>query len=66
MNGLEPTIKADCPKCGNTMTSDGENVGIGYVYPPFHCECGYSDLCAYENAEKCKICTEYKSCYRTK
>lgn len=34
------------------------------VCPPFHCECGWSEMCVFENKEGCKKCDQYEKCYR--
>lgn len=64
MSVYEPIIKDTCPKCENEIYSEGINNGVGYVYPPFHCECGWSEMCAFENKEDCKRCDQYEKCYK--
>jgi hypothetical protein len=61
---MEPVITKPCPKCNSTMYSEGVNNGIGYYYPPFHCDCGYSDRCEYEG-ENCNRCDQYERCFTT-
>lgn len=64
MSIYDAVIEDTCPKCGNTMYSEGVNNGIGYVYPPFHCECGWSEMCPYEDINSCKKCDQYEFCFR--
>jgi len=60
---MEPTIYCECPNCKGQAYSEGVNVGVGYMYPPFHCDCGWSDRCHLWNTENCsKKCTEYDVC----
>lgn len=63
MSIYEPILKDNCPKCGGEVYSEGVNNGVGYVYPPLHCECGWSEMCSYANKEDCKICNQYEKCY---
>ena len=64
-NTCERVIKKICPKCGETIYSEGIDNGIGYVYPPFHCdECGWVERCGYEKIGNCNKCDQYKYCYR--
>lgn len=58
-------IKKTCPKCGEIMYSEGINNGIGYCHPPFHCECGWSEMCGYQDKDVCEECGQYEFCYRT-
>ena len=62
---MDRVIYEKC-KCGVTMQSEGVSVGIGYVYPPFHCDsCGYTEKCdLYGELDNCKKCTEYERCYK--
>lgn len=64
-NIYNKVIKKTCPKCGETMYSEGINNGIGYYHPPFHCECGWSEMCGYQDKDVCKKCDQYEFCYRT-
>lgn len=61
---MEPYITEKCPKCGGVAYADGINNGIGYVYEPLHCFCGWSEMCAYQDKETCKVCDQYERCYR--
>lgn len=63
---MKPYIEEKCPRCGGTAYADGVDNGIGYVYPPLHCDCGWSERCSYENDEDCKKCDQYELCHRTK
>lgn len=57
-------IEDICPECGTKVYSEGVHNGVGYVYPPFHCDCGWSEMCAYQDIENCKKCDQYEMCYR--
>lgn len=63
MSVYDSVIKDICPKCGNTMYSEGVNNGVGYIHPPFHCECGYSEMCGFADKKTCKRCNQYDCCY---
>lgn len=52
-----------CPRCGKKAYSEGIDNEIGYIYPPFHCDYGWSEMCNLQNTEGCKKCTEYEHCY---
>ena len=58
----DPTIYGKCPRCGGLTESDGVDVGIGYVYPPLHCVCGWSELCGLKNSDTCLKCDQYEYC----
>ena len=60
---FEPILEDVCPKCGSNIYSEGIDNGIGYVYPPLHCECGWSEMCSYQDEEGCKQCDQYEYCY---
>lgn len=64
MSIYDPILEDVCPKCGNKVYSEGIHNGVGYVYPPLHCGCGWSEMCAYEDEESCKKCDQYEYCYR--
>lgn len=61
---MEPVKYEKCPNCGEQAQSDGVNNGVGYVYPPMHCDnCGWSEHCHLWNTEQCsRKCTEYEYC----
>ena len=42
MSIYDPILEDVCPKCGNKVYSEGVHNGVGYVYPPLHCICGWS------------------------
>ncbi|BDR74285.1 hypothetical protein K144316041_p21240 (plasmid) [Clostridium tetani] len=63
MSVYEPIIEDICSKCGEKVYSEGVNNGVGYVYPPFHCGCGWSESCGYAEEENCKRCDQYEMCY---
>lgn len=59
------SIKYDiCPNCNSEVEIDGVDIGIGYIYPPLHCEnCGWSEKCDLFGTNNCtEICTEYEHC----
>lgn len=60
---MERIIKDKCPRCGGEAYSEGVDVGVGYRYPPMHCDCGWSEMCDLYDEEKCKKCTEYEYCF---
>mgnify|MGYP003231546529 FL=1 len=60
MSIYDSIIEDICLRCGNKVYSEGINNGIGYVYPPFHCSCGW---CSFEDKEECKKCDQYEKCY---
>ena len=63
MGVYDPVIQEPCPECCETMYSEGVSNGIGYHYPPFHCDrCGYSERCGYEGTN-CNKCDQYENCF---
>lgn len=54
----------ECPNCGCLAEADGIHNGIGYIYPPLHCDnCGWSEHCYLGGTENCtKQCTEWHNC----
>ncbi len=62
---MSGVIYEKCPTCGSEMEAEGIDVGIGYVYPPFHCnDCGYSEGCGSAGTEVCSRCDQ--ECYCNK
>lgn len=53
-------------RCGGIAYADGIDVGIGFCYEPLHCDCGWSEMCAYEDKEACKMCNQYERCHSVK
>lgn len=53
----------DCPKCGGKAYSEPVDASPAWYYPPYHCDCGWSEMCESADKEGCKNCTEYKYCY---
>lgn len=37
-----------CPRCGNTCDRDEVDVGIGILYGPWGCYCGWSEYPQYD------------------
>lgn len=37
------TDRLDCPKCGKPCHRASADVGVGTVYGPWGCECGWSE-----------------------
>lgn len=64
MSVYDPVIYEKCPKCGGQAYSEGVDNGVGYVHPPLHCDCGWSELCAFEDKEGCKQCDQYENCFK--
>lgn len=64
MSIFEAVIEEICPRCGANIYSEGIDNGIGYIYPPLHCECGWSEMCEFKDKENCKICDQYEKCFR--
>ena len=61
---MNRVIYEKCPNCGGEAYSEGVDNGVGYVYPPFHCNCGWCECCYLKGTESCNTkCTEYKYCY---
>lgn len=63
---MDEVIYMKCPKCGGEAFSEGVNVDVGYYYPPFHCFCGWSEMCDLKGSKDCIKCTEYENCYSNK
>lgn len=61
---MEEIIKENCPNCNSIMYAEGVDIGVGYVYPPFHCECGYAERCSYESEASCRKCDQREYCFR--
>lgn len=40
-----------CPKCGNEAWRDEVDVGIGVLYGPYGCPCGWSEDPHYDRSE---------------
>ena len=38
----------DCPKCGSTCGRDEVHNGVGFMYGPFGCQCGWSEWPEYD------------------
>ena len=58
-------VEMKCPKCGEQAYAEGVDVGVGYRYPPMHCDyCHWSEKsCDIQfDRETCKCCTEYEKC----
>ncbi|HAT4871051.1 hypothetical protein KLN27_15210 [Clostridioides difficile] len=39
-------------RCGGIAYADGIDVGVGFCYEPLHCDCGWSEMCSYEDKEE--------------
>ena len=37
-----------CPRCGSYCDRDSADVGIGIIYGPYGCECGWSEWGKYD------------------
>lgn len=64
---MEPVISQECPNCKGQAFSEGVNVGVGYYYPPFHCDnCYWSEKCHLWNSPDCsEKCTEHEECKKS-
>jgi hypothetical protein len=38
-----------CPHCGNECDRDSANVGVGIIYGPYGCPCGWSESEEYDH-----------------
>jgi len=43
--------KMDCPKCGYDCYRDEVDVGVGIMYGPYGCMCGWSEDPRYDSSE---------------
>jgi hypothetical protein len=41
----------NCPKCGNKCWRDEADVGVGVIYGPYGCPCGWSESREYDQAD---------------
>ena len=41
----------NCPKCGCECDRDEVNVGVGMIYGPYGCYCGWSEAPEYDSSE---------------
>lgn len=41
----------DCPKCGNECNRDEVDVGVGIMYGPYGCCCGWSEWPEYDSSD---------------
>lgn len=55
MSVYDRVIEDICPKCGEKVFSEGIRNGIGYYHPPFHCECGWSEMRSYKDKMEKKL-----------
>lgn len=62
MNVYNPIEEDICPECKSRVYSEGINNGVGYVYPPFNCRCGWSDYCEFADNDDCSHCDQYEMC----
>lgn len=48
----EMTEKGICPRCGDICDRDEVDVGVGIMYGPFGCHCGWSEWVRYDSLFK--------------
>ena len=41
----------NCPKCGEECDRDEVDVGVGMIYGPYGCMCGWSESAEYDSSE---------------
>lgn len=41
----------NCPKCGEPASRDSADVGVGIIFGPYGCYCGWSEDDAYDLTE---------------
>jgi hypothetical protein len=45
----------NCPKCGADCRRDSADVGVGVIYGPYGCPCGWSEWSSYDVTDGPKI-----------
>lgn len=40
-----------CPKCGEETWRESADVGVGVIYGPYGCDCGWSEWSHYDYSE---------------
>lgn len=43
-----------CPKCGRECDRDSADVGVGVIYGPWGCYCGWSESAEYDVSDGAK------------
>lgn len=64
MSIYEPTLEGKCLNCGKDIQVEGVHNGVGYVHPPLHCECGWSERCSLKDEINCKHCDQFDMCFK--
>lgn len=41
----------ECPKCGEECMRDEVDVGVGIIYGPYGCYCGWSEFSEYDSSD---------------
>lgn len=47
-----------CPRCGSDCCRDEADVGVGVMYGPWGCHCGWSENAAYDVSDGPKLTPE--------
>lgn len=47
-----------CPKCGRDCWRDSADVGVGVIYGPYGCPCGWSESAEYDVTDGPKVTAE--------
>jgi hypothetical protein len=45
----------NCPKCGEECSRDSADVGVGIIYGPWGCLCGWSAWSEYDVSEGARV-----------
>jgi len=48
----------NCPKCGREAWRDEADVGVGIIYGPYGCPCGWSESPEYDLSEGPRVTPE--------
>lgn len=43
-------LTMNCPKCGDNCMRDEVDIGVGTIYGPFGCQCGWSESEEYDRS----------------
>ena len=47
-----------CPKCGSECWRDSAGIGVGVIYGPYGCPCGWSESTEYDVSDGPKLTAE--------
>lgn len=51
----KPTDGFNCPRCGAACWRDSADVGVGIIYGPWGCPCGWSESRGYDVTDGPKL-----------